>query len=241
MHPSSRPNAASWGAYAHRNPIWMCGGIEKDGHIHWSEPEIVLYDDNIGNRISYPDYIETDGRVFLTETQKLVARVHELSPELLDAMWDFDATPAATAAGLALDLSGDACRNGALADMPELPALHNRDEGEIDGQTSATMSGAVTREIESRGGFSLELWVRFDDLDPWQVLFDTRNERGEGILVQLTDRGTVALTMTSCAYDTPGARWSKENRPRASVRTSCRVPSSRTSAATTGAAAVSVT
>ena len=78
-----------WKAYAHRNPIWMCGGVEKDGYIHWSQPELILYDDKIGNRMSYPDYIEDNGRFFFTETQKLIARVHEFDPVLLDAMWGF--------------------------------------------------------------------------------------------------------------------------------------------------------
>ena len=34
-------------------------------------------------RMSYPDLIEEDGRYFLTETQKDLARVHELDPALL--------------------------------------------------------------------------------------------------------------------------------------------------------------
>lgn len=196
-----------WKAYAHRNPIWMCGGIEKDGYIHWSQPELILYDDKIGNRMSYPDYIEDNGRFFYTETQKLIARVHELDTALLDAMWNFDDTPAVASEGLALDLAGDACGNGATVDMPELPVLHNR-QGDNRDDGTLNISLLSDQEVESRGGFSLELWVRFDDLDPWQVLFDTRNERGDGLLVQLTDHGTVALTMASCAYDTPGARWS---------------------------------
>ncbi len=29
-----------------RNPTWLSGGIEKDGYIHWSQPEIFLYDDD---------------------------------------------------------------------------------------------------------------------------------------------------------------------------------------------------
>lgn len=196
-----------WKAYAHRNPIWMCGGIEKDGYIHWSQPELILYDDKIGNRMSYPDFIEDNGRFFFTETQKLIARVHEFDPALLAAMWNFDEPPAVASEGLALDLAGDACRNGATADMPELPALYNREGDHRDDGTLNT-SLLSDQEIESRGGFSLELWVRFDDLESWQVLFDTRNERGDGLLVQLTDRGAVSLTMASCAYDTPGARWS---------------------------------
>ncbi|MFW5857417.1 MAG: sialidase family protein, partial [Planctomycetota bacterium] len=45
------PGVENWAGYAHRNPIWLCGGIERDGHIHWSQPEVILYDDNVGNRM----------------------------------------------------------------------------------------------------------------------------------------------------------------------------------------------
>lgn len=49
--------------YESRNPVWLAGGVEKDGYIHWSQPEIVLYDEDPGIRISYPDFIEQDGRL----------------------------------------------------------------------------------------------------------------------------------------------------------------------------------
>src|SRR5262249_54519564 len=73
--------------YPGRNPAWLCGGGERDGCIHWSQPEIVLYDDDPEVRLSYPDLVEQDGRYFLTETQKTIARLHEIDPALLDASW----------------------------------------------------------------------------------------------------------------------------------------------------------
>ncbi|MDE2339806.1 MAG: hypothetical protein KGL21_01890, partial [Alphaproteobacteria bacterium] len=54
--------------------------------IRWSQPEIVLYDDDPFIRMSYPDLVEDGGRYFLTETQKDVARVHEVDPALLAAL-----------------------------------------------------------------------------------------------------------------------------------------------------------
>ena len=37
-------------AYSDRNPVWISGGIEKDGEkgkvIEWTQPEILLYDDD---------------------------------------------------------------------------------------------------------------------------------------------------------------------------------------------------
>jgi hypothetical protein len=71
-----------------RNPCWLAGGIERDGQIHWSQPEIVLYDPQEAVRISYPDLIEEHGRYWITETQKSVARVHEIDPTLLEGLWN---------------------------------------------------------------------------------------------------------------------------------------------------------
>ena len=77
--------------YRERNPAWICGGIEKDGIIHWSEPEILLYSDDLtyhSGRLSYPGFLEDGGKYFLFETQKTMARVHELDASLLEGCWD---------------------------------------------------------------------------------------------------------------------------------------------------------
>jgi len=76
-----------WRYYTGRNPAWVSGGIERDGHIYWSEPEILLYDTDPNVRISYPDFIEDGERYFVTETQKTVAQVHEIDRKLLETLW----------------------------------------------------------------------------------------------------------------------------------------------------------
>ena len=85
-HPRQRSNA-----YEERNPVWLSGGVEADGPtgkvIRWSEPEIALYDDDPIIRMSYPDLVEDGGKYYLTETQKDVARVHEIDPVLLAGLW----------------------------------------------------------------------------------------------------------------------------------------------------------
>jgi len=71
-----------------RNPVWMSGGVERDGKLHWSQPEILLYNpDPKGRGMSYPDLIEQHGRYFVSETQKTVARVHEVDATLLAGLW----------------------------------------------------------------------------------------------------------------------------------------------------------
>ena len=83
--------------YVGRNPVCLLGGQEvktPEGlQIQWSQPEIVLYDDNLESRISYPDFIEQDGQIFVTETQKVTARCHLISPKLLEWLWkDYSAS-----------------------------------------------------------------------------------------------------------------------------------------------------
>ena len=91
-HPHQRTNA-----YEDRNPVWLSGGVEAAGPtgqlIKWSEPEIVLYDDDPIIRMSYPDLVEEGGKYFLTETQKDVARVHEIDTKLLEGLWGSAARP----------------------------------------------------------------------------------------------------------------------------------------------------
>ena len=75
-----------------RNPAWVCGGIEKDSKngkiIEWTQPEILLYDDDPIIRMSYPDLVEDQENYYVTETQKDVARVHKIDNKLLEGLWN---------------------------------------------------------------------------------------------------------------------------------------------------------
>jgi len=76
--------------YLGRNPAYLLGGIEHDSPqgkmIHWGKPVAVLYSKDPKIRISYPDFI-WDDRLYITETQKTIARVHVIPDELLRALW----------------------------------------------------------------------------------------------------------------------------------------------------------
>jgi hypothetical protein len=77
--------------YQGRNPAFLLGGVERDSPdgkvIHWGRPVAVLAAKDPRVRISYPDFIWDDGRLFITETQKTIARVHEIPDELLRLLW----------------------------------------------------------------------------------------------------------------------------------------------------------
>lgn len=76
--------------YQGRNPAYLLGGIEREGPdgkvIHWGRPVAVLYDKDEKVRISYPDFIWDEG-LYITETQKTIARVHRIPDELLRSLW----------------------------------------------------------------------------------------------------------------------------------------------------------
>ena len=174
--------------YDDRNPVWLCGGVEGDTPqgktIRWSQPEIVLYDDDPFVRMSYPDLIEEDGRYFLSETQKDIARVHQIDPGLLEGLWGQFDKPERTTEGLVLSLpeaDGTVPKNVML---PKLPILCERDNDRPD-------YGA--RDL--RAGLTLELVVAFESLEPGQILLDNRLDSGQGFCLQTASSGRLEIVL----------------------------------------------
>ncbi len=182
-HPQRRTMA-----YQDRNPVWLCGGIEVDSPegkiIHWSQPEILLYDDDPWIRMSYPDLVEEAGRYFITETQKDFARVHEIDPTLLDGLWRQFAQHKIAQEGLLLNLPHEDRPMPRQVMMPLLAPFTQR---------STTRADHGTQDL--RQGFTLDLWVRFDSLEADQVLVDSRTANGQGFALQTTWRETVEIVL----------------------------------------------
>ena len=166
-----------------RNVAWLCGGVEREGRILWSQPEVVLYAPDFFSGPSYPDLIEEDGRYFLTETQKTAARVHELDPALLEGLWGQFQAATVPRNGLILELPSDLpmpCQ----AEMPGLPEFTVRDYW-----------GSGPGRQDLGGGFALDLWLRLNSLEEGQVVLDSRTEAGAGLALVTTPRGTLELVM----------------------------------------------
>jgi len=70
--------------YEGRNPAWCLIGEEKAGIIHWSQPEILLYDDDPIIKMSYPDFIEIENEYYITETEKSIARIHKIDKTFMN-------------------------------------------------------------------------------------------------------------------------------------------------------------
>lgn len=67
-----------------RNPAWISAGIEKNGEIIWSQPEILLYMPADERGMSYPDLIIDRNRYWITETEKRSAKCHEIPSEFIE-------------------------------------------------------------------------------------------------------------------------------------------------------------
>ena len=172
--------------YDDRNPAWLVAGVERDGPggkvIHWSQPEIALYDDDPFIRMSYPDLVEEDGNFYLTETQKNVGRVHELPAALVNGLFSqFDGKQVATA-NLVLNLSAAALKPEVA--MPKLPEFHVRDARRPD-----------HGDKDLRAGFSVDFWLAPDALPAGTALLDSRTATGQGLLVTTTATGALRLTL----------------------------------------------
>ena len=211
------PANAEWVGYEDRNPVWLSAGIEIDTpsgrEIAWSEPEIVLYDHDPYIRMSYPDLVEQDGKYYLTETQKDVARVHEVPAAFVDAMWETlaetlgqkqcDAEIATDGCLLSLPASpGDGIP--AIVLMPTLPWFRVRDTDCLD------FRGKDTGE-----GIAFDFAVTLPNLDAGRVLLDNRDGAGRGFYLKTAEYGALEIVLndgqtenhwTSDAVLQPGRR-----------------------------------
>ncbi len=156
-------NGGRW--YEERNPAWLCGAVEADSPegkiLRFSQPEIVLYDEDINIRISYPDLIEADGEYYITETQKQNAAVNHIDKRLIEGLWaQLEGAEKSPSDFIAL-------KNGGA--MPYLAPFTVKDfEAEIDCRSKflnngftldfdvTGQDGVLLTTIENEKGFSAE-------------------------------------------------------------------------------------
>lgn len=203
------PDNAEGGAFEDRNPVWLSAGLEIDTpagrEIAWSEPEIILYDDDPLVRISYPDLLEEGGKYYLTETQKDIARIHELPAALLERMW----TTLAVTLGqqpvdvltinedgllLALPTAGEPLPAG--IQLPPLPWFRVRDYQTPD-----------YRGMDTGNGLTLELLFTLPTLESGHLLLDNRDATGRGFCLRAHDNGTLELLLND---GQTGNHWSSD-------------------------------
>lgn len=154
-----------------RNPAWISGGIEKDGKILWGQPEILLYEDEIGIRMSYPDLIEQDGKYWITETNKENARCHEIPEDFFNMIWSQPERKIITTEGL-------------LKEWSEKELI-----------TEATLHLPSKNQYDFQRGFTLDFRIELGDLDPGQVILSVRSENGKQIELRTGEYGSVEIVL----------------------------------------------
>ncbi|MCG8308794.1 MAG: exo-alpha-sialidase [Cytophagales bacterium] len=183
-HPNRRTMA-----YNDRNPVWISGGVEKDGPhgkiIEWTQPEVLLYDDDPVIRMSYPDLIEDQGNYYITETQKDIARVHQIDEALLTKIWGQFDNRQRTLEGIVLDRTFHGGNFPQTLNAPSLPDFYQRDNSRADhGGTNL------------RNGFSVDIRFRLDKIAEDQILLDARNASGKGWVLSITGEKTLQMSLS---------------------------------------------
>lgn len=159
------------GTWYGRNPAWLSGGIEKNGVIEWSQPEIVLYTlDPAMMGMSYPDFIEQSGQLWISETQKNIARVHKIDLNLVQGMWKKEKDAGAVDEGLIMESDLKMIETGKI-NFPALPDLHQW------------------------GGFTVDLWLTADALQPGQKVFSTVGPKGKGIEIAIAENNAIKISL----------------------------------------------
>lgn len=151
--------------YLGRNPAWICGGVEKDGKIYWSQPEIVLYSKHPDDRISYPDFVEDNGEYYITETQKEIARVHHIPSAFMETIWNHLDNDKLSTNGLLWEVKEPSC------DKCKIP-----DE-------------IITKDGD---GFAIQMILDRKNLKEG-IILDGRNELKQGILMEYTGENLIRI------------------------------------------------
>ena len=157
--------------YENRNPAWISGGIEKNGKIIWSQPEILFYTpDLLKERMSYPDLIEQDGRYWITETNKVQALSHEIDSAFFNRLWNQLNIREISTKGIALNVTGDNLINKEF----KLLSIQEPSKGE---------------------GFTVNLVANIKKLKEGVVIFENR-DAGKGFWLEMSANNAVKFTMT---------------------------------------------
>ena len=175
--------------FADRNPAWISGGVEKDGKILWSQPEMLIYDDDLtreSGRFSYPDLIEQDGKYWITSTNKVEARVVPVENTLLEGLWRQAEHVAVAQEGLVLELAPES-KTGVPLAAYNLAGPFREKAGR----------GFLFNTADDLEGVSLDMSLDFQDLSPGQVLVNMRDESGSGIYIETSGYRQIRVALSN--------------------------------------------
>jgi hypothetical protein len=154
-----------------RNPAWISGGIEKDGKIIWSQPEILLYEDKADQRMSYPDLIEQNGKYWITETNKENARCHPIPDGFFDLIWSQFDRKTVTVDNLVAQWNENEIRSHLTFQIPQVENIHYQ------------------------SGFTFDFKISLTDLRQGQVIFVAKAQDSKEVVLQTGEYGSVEIVI----------------------------------------------
>lgn len=180
--------------YDNRNPVWLCMGVERESPagkvIDWSQPEIFLYENEPLIRMSYPDLIEENGLAYISETQKCIARIHQIPTHFLNKLLNQFSVCQVERDGLIAEKKTAEINEQIPADLPCFTAIdhHGMDHGPMD----------------NRGGITFDFWAHKTALTPGLVLLENKNPTGAGFEIYIDNKGALTLLLddglTACLH-----------------------------------------
>ncbi|MCR9289366.1 MAG: glycoside hydrolase [Bacteroidetes bacterium] len=179
--------------FASRNPAWLSGGIEKDGKIIWSQPEIVLYGEDYSyesGRFSYPDLIEDidNGTYWVSQSSKVEARIHPIPAKILDGLWgQFERPKDRVEEGLVMEILDTAILNKGIVKIEGLPIHHEK-------------GSVIIKGMEEGGGMTVEMSLKPRDFSHGRMILDTRSIVGSGIYIQTTGYRQIEVGVCNTEY-----------------------------------------
>jgi hypothetical protein len=154
-----------------RNPAWISGGIEKDGKIIWSQPEILLYEEETEVRMSYPDLIEQDGKYWITETNKADARCHKIPNDFFNTIWSQSQTDTIVRKNLLGEWDGSALKSNELFKM------------------------ANNSQNLFEDGFTIDFRIELGNMSPGQMILSSESKNGKTVELQTGEYGSVEIVL----------------------------------------------
>ena len=157
--------------FKNRNPAWVAGGVEKNGKIHWSQPEIFIHGPDRSyetGRFSYPDLVEEEGRYWVSTTQKTTATIHEVPANFFEMLWSQFDEPKSISSGFVGSFD------------------------KLSGRKKLKLAEPLNM---NNGGFALDFWIQLDDFKA-ATIFEGKDRKMKNMELTVSNEGILEFSLT---------------------------------------------
>lgn len=157
--------------FKNRNPAWVAGGVEKNGKIYWSQPEIFIHGPDRSyetGRFSYPDLVEEEGRYWVSTTQKTTATIHEVPASFFEMLWSQFDEPQSISSGFVGSFD------------------------KLSGRKRLKLSEPLKM---NNGGFALDFWIQLDDFKA-ATIFEGKSGKIKNMELTVSNKGILEFSLT---------------------------------------------